>query len=344
MASAAIVFMHSWPFYYPAAERYAVAQLSATFGFFVDLFFILSGFVIACIYSERVGTRAGFASYMRRRVGRLVPLHLFMVAIAVAAGLMLERLGVRMNNAVDLSASCLASTAAMLHWLGACAGNAPNPQSWSVGAEMAMYLLFPLLLSLPRKALIGAAGLAALVLIASAAQDWMHLPGPLRALPSFILGMAAFEHRDWLARLPHAMAGLAVALFGLFVAAANGADSALTMAVVAATALLAISADMRGGARPALAIAPLGKLSYSIYLTHWLIIAAMLGGLGDRVLSLNPAAMGVLAIGSYVVVLAVSWASFRYFEHPLRTFIGGTAAPPPGGQTDDVALRFSRHP
>ena len=262
IASAAIMFLHSWPFYYPVAERAAVARASQGLGFFVDLFFVLSGFVIAHFYAGSVGTLAGFAAYMRRRVARLLPLHLATVALAVVAAATLQVWGVQMKNEIDLSPACVASTAALLHWAGGCVANPPNPQSWSVSAEMAMYLIFPLLLTLPGKALIGGVGLVGLVVAAPSVEDWMHLPGPLRALPSFILGLAAFEHREWLGKVrqrPLARCGPRRP----FRRSRGGPGGLVVAAVVRRPGWRSRPTCRRLRRGPA--IAPLGKFSYSIY-------------------------------------------------------------------------------
>lgn len=50
----------------------------------VDFFFVLSGFVIAHAYEEKLRTRMTFGAFMRRRVERLWPLYLGALAIAFA--------------------------------------------------------------------------------------------------------------------------------------------------------------------------------------------------------------------------------------------------------------------
>jgi peptidoglycan/LPS O-acetylase OafA/YrhL len=47
----------------------------------VDFFFVLSGFVIASVYQERIASAGALVRYVVRRVGRLYPLHLFMLAV-----------------------------------------------------------------------------------------------------------------------------------------------------------------------------------------------------------------------------------------------------------------------
>ena len=46
---------------------------------FVDFFFVLSGFVLAAAYGERLVQRFPIGRYMLLRLGRVYPLHLVMV-------------------------------------------------------------------------------------------------------------------------------------------------------------------------------------------------------------------------------------------------------------------------
>src|SRR3979409_173570 len=56
---------------------------------FVDFFFVLSGFVIAANYQQRLREGFGVGRFLLLRLGRLYPLHLFMLAAAVAVKLAL---------------------------------------------------------------------------------------------------------------------------------------------------------------------------------------------------------------------------------------------------------------
>ncbi len=49
----------------------------ANISLWVDFFFVLSGFVIAHAYLDRLRTGLGLGTFMVRRFARLYPLHLF---------------------------------------------------------------------------------------------------------------------------------------------------------------------------------------------------------------------------------------------------------------------------
>src|SRR5438128_7978147 len=51
---------------------------------FVDFFFVLSGFVISWNYAHRLDTPAGVMRFLVLRLGRVYPLHVFMLLCFVA--------------------------------------------------------------------------------------------------------------------------------------------------------------------------------------------------------------------------------------------------------------------
>ncbi|WP_417547980.1 acyltransferase family protein, partial [Marinobacter segnicrescens] len=50
---------------------------------FVDFFFVLSGFVMAYAYGDKIRGGMGFGEYVTLRLGRLYPLHLFTLMLWV---------------------------------------------------------------------------------------------------------------------------------------------------------------------------------------------------------------------------------------------------------------------
>lgn len=121
----------------------------------VDLFFVLSGFLITGLLVEEhlVTGRIALGAFWARRARRLLPaLLLLLAALAVAAALGAA------THAVDLRAlrdDALATIAYVANWHQLVAGQsyfaqfqAPSPlqHTWSLGIEEQFYVLWPLLL------------------------------------------------------------------------------------------------------------------------------------------------------------------------------------------------------
>ncbi|MFL5337706.1 MAG: acyltransferase family protein, partial [Geminicoccaceae bacterium] len=116
----------------------------------VDLFFVLSGFVIALNYGDRLAsgratpTRADIADFLFRRFARIYPLHLLILlgfAAYFGAAILLGSATVAEQD----PGYFLASLFLVQNWgfLHALKWNVP---AWSISTEACAYLLFPLLL------------------------------------------------------------------------------------------------------------------------------------------------------------------------------------------------------
>lgn len=119
----------------------------------VDLFFILSGFIMYHVYGhifrEKI-ERRDFWNYMRARFARLYPLHLTMLLFLIGVYIIfrskvdITQTPEVMQNILDLKAiptSLLLIQAWGMHL------EAPwNTASWSISVEWFLYLLFPLLI------------------------------------------------------------------------------------------------------------------------------------------------------------------------------------------------------
>jgi peptidoglycan/LPS O-acetylase OafA/YrhL len=90
IASVGIVVHHIVPFIDDGAGAEQLLMMSAPLAHFVDMFFVVSGFVIAFIYSNKIADSGSYASFMRKRVARLAPLHWATLAFFVVIGIALQ--------------------------------------------------------------------------------------------------------------------------------------------------------------------------------------------------------------------------------------------------------------
>lgn len=166
---------------------------------FVDLFFVLSGFVIAHAYLDKISTRRDMGRFFLLRLGRLYPLHIFMVALFVLFE-MAKTFVPGLVNAADPSfsgtneLSYLVSNALLLQAFLPPDTLSWNTPSWSISAEYLAYFLFAVAVLKQRKGiafwLLLAMVAAPLMLWMTSVQGMISAPGTgfLRAIYGFSVG------------------------------------------------------------------------------------------------------------------------------------------------------------
>lgn len=291
----------------------------------VDFFFLLSGFVIWLSWHQRLrdGDPASVVAFLHKRVARIWPLNLVMLAFAVALALLLATAD-KPDPAfpfAELPFHLLLvqnwGLPGMLRW---------NDPAWSISCELAAYLLFPLLAlaidwrRLPAPALIaiGAAMLLALHVI-MAGHSGLNIDtrrfGLARCLTEFGAGtiVAALFLRQPLL-LPWLLAAAAGVL-----AWSLGAPETLVAPATFAALLLVLALTSAAPLNPltARAIHYLGEISYATYLSHYLLWKAF------KLVAVNDiAAIPPWRIAVYLaLVLAASVALYHAVERPAQRWI-----------------------
>ena len=317
-----VLNLGGWP---PAAET-PLTALALRGYLMVDLFFVLSGFVMALAYEDWFVDRIDVETYARflwRRFTRLWPLHAFLILLLLAVQVLDGHIVVWWRMVV--------ANFAMIQAWGL--SETLNIPSWSLSTEWAAYMLFPALACLalrgPWGRTVGAAALAMATLVLAAslgAANPEGRRGPLdlydnysllplaRCIAGFTLGLVARRamHVEWLARRL-AYSGWAAAVAALLLPGlALGLPDwlAYPLLVLLVAALWAGSAGLsRFLARPG----PhrLGTWSYALYLVHVpLIHFWMAAGRPGPVLLAGAALLAAS--------LAAAAALHRFFEVPAR--------------------------
>jgi len=328
IAASAVVVLHYADYFKElAVGRFLVGHVWH-FNLFVDLFFVVSGYVIASQYMSRVDTPAAIGRFLWRRLARIYPLHLatltFYVMIALAAHLGLAS----GDNPARYPFSDLPAQLLLLH---AFDGDRLtfNFPSWSLSAEMFCYLLFPIMAAIAAghrrwilTFVIGAVVANSLwAALAGTAPwaEWINQGGAFRAVPAFVLGVTCHLYRNRLAQAPAIPGGLVIALIA-FMAFGWLLSPMGALAAVYAIALLAIQADCNGRATllSTLGLDRWAPLTYSCYMLH-IPVATVVISFGARLLHLDAGAGKlILAPIAIAVLAAASVASLRWFETPLR--------------------------
>lgn len=325
IAASGIVLTHSFRFLLPRAQRMET-DFGSGLSFFVDVFFVISGFVIAHVYANRIASWRDFGRFIQRRIGRLMPLHLITFGASIAMFAAAAALNFHVDNAPTLSFECLSTAALLLHAVIICGGNIPNGVSWSISAEMLMYLLFPIFIFIGNRLKYGLIGLFVVALVAAydhyeGMHNWIDLDA-FRAFPAFVLGIVLQRSRPLLAAIPHAWGWAIVSTVLLVVGSFFGWSFAVLLMLAYLCATLALAADCTGPANPTVArLAPLGQLTYGIYMIHLLVITTLVNGIGDKLLKLPVGRLSIVLIVSYAIIGMLSLASFKYVEGPARRWI-----------------------
>lgn len=298
----------------------------------VDLFFVISGFIMMLVSDPAVGRESKPGVFLLRRVQRIVPLYWFYTLLLAAGSLAIPSLLRWTTVTPDLlltslffipAAHPVSGTVQPLISVG-----------WTLQYEMYFYLCFVAVLGLKTGARV-----VAMALFFSALMIVTAVTGRGTAVLTFIANPIVFEfvagmavywifRRGWVTRRSAVVAGVALPvvlwLFGSGVAAplgevldqrwlrpvAWGVPAALVFVLGLALR------DVPGAAGRALR--HLGDASYSLYLSHVFVAAAL--GMVWAALGHQPsAAFGVLVVVPCCIAAAL--VSYRLIERPLGAVV-----------------------
>jgi peptidoglycan/LPS O-acetylase OafA/YrhL len=198
----------------------------------VDLFFVLSGYVIAQAYEPRLRAGMTFRKFVELRIVRIFPL--FLVGLVLGLGRAAGALAIGDERAIDPASLAVytAFNAVLLPVPADLTSIFPlNSPAWSLSLELFVNLLFAFaLFRWRRPALVAICGIGASLLVEGALSNgdlnlgvtWgTYLPGLGRALWGFFAGVI-------LARLPVLRLGRTASIWALVIA------SGLLVALLAA--------------------------------------------------------------------------------------------------------------
>ncbi|TDH37875.1 acyltransferase [Pseudohoeflea suaedae] len=299
----------------------------------LDMFFIMSGFLIFEHYRDMDLSGRGSLRFLGKRLARLYPLHIITLSIFVAFAVLVH-LGVFHSEGAhtryDLSA--LPANLLLVQAWGFTDELTFNYVSWSLSGEWFAYLLFPALLLVFRRA--GLAGLLAVLLAAIIGLEWSDRNaqitedfwyvtrawGAYRVGADFVMGaiLCAIVHRFRApaGSQPIAWGTLVLVFWAMFA----DADIYLTLGLFAVAITFAAFADRTGTDRTRWLepLMPFAAVSFGIYMWHpvvelfaySLIWKRLLGG-GD-----------IVAFWLYIplpmmAAVVVSLVSARYLERPM---------------------------
>lgn len=316
----------------------------------VDVFFVLSGFLITRLIVAELG--AGTFSLVRfyeRRARRLLPALLVMLAVtSVAASVMLLPAEFTQFMRSAAAASLFVSNIWFAHTVADYFGHAaefhPLLHTWSLGVEEQFYLVAPLVFLWVAKVrpnalstVVAAITVASFILSISVSARWPAFSYYLPFCRAFELGLGALLAIA-MANQPLRVPGRSVAVqqfaapLGLMMIALSAfvldptvpfPGAAALVPTLGAVLIIASGAGGRGVVTKALSWRPfvfLGLISYSLYLWHWPVLSFARIGYAEAAL---PPEVTLMAVAVGFVASVLSW---RFVERPFRKGVSSRSA------------------
>lgn len=302
----------------------------------VDLFFILSGFVLWYNYAPRLRERglAEAGPFLWRRIARIWPLHAVILGVFVALALLLLATG---RDTSDYPFAELPLHLLLMQNWGLTAELSWNHPAWSISCEWAAYLLFPIaaialhwekwrsgaLLIVLCGLLASMYGLSLVFGLTSLGADIPHFGVP-RCIIEF--GAGTILSALWLrwrsgSRLPALISAL-IALGGLGLYLAIDAEPlSIFLGFAALTLFLALSSGWARNPLNGRLLHMLGTISYATYLVHT-ILFKMFKLLFVR----NPDDVPLSSLAAYLVLtLIMSAILYNLVERPAQRWMNRAA-------------------
>ena len=312
----------------------------------VDVFFVISGYLITSIILEGFDKeRFSIVEFYERRARRILPA-LFLV---MATSLVLGYLTLMPDEFKNLGQSLVATTLFSNNVLLAMTANywdlagefKPLLHTWSLGVEEQYYALFPLfLLFAHRRGMVRVSGLVtamtigsffACLLLMKVSPTFGFYSLPTRAWEILIGALASIALRKD-RFFPTASAGICDCLSGagiLLIAASvfildAEHSSGWHLLIPTTGAALVIMCSGRGTCTNSFlgssVLVYVGLMSYSIYLWHQPVFAFL------RIYSIEKPGLAIMGVGM-LIVLVLSYLSWRYVERPFRDHASVTRIP-----------------
>ncbi|MFJ4066657.1 acyltransferase family protein [Pseudomonas sp. NPDC089996] len=294
----------------------------------VDVFFVISGFIITALLTEP-GSKIHLPSFYINRIKRIVPAYAIMLAVVslVSAILFLsadfEFFRQSLRSAALFTSNHYFSSFGS--YFAPRAEELPLLHTWSLAIEMQFYLFFPMmLLCLPP-----AWRLQTLSLLTAGLFLWggIKVSGGEQAsayfsllarMPEFLLGgvvAVGLRHREMPVQLAVVLGLLGAALLTISFVLIDNSQFPGYWSVLPCVGAALVIAARRGPVNRLLSIPVLvwiGGISYSLYLWHWPVLAFIRYYVGQY--ELSEGWLLVALVASFVL----AWLSCRFIEQPAR--------------------------
>jgi peptidoglycan/LPS O-acetylase OafA/YrhL len=299
----------------------------------VDIFFVISGFLITGILTRELDQRRfSLRAFYERRIRRIFPALIVVLFATLVLGWlwMLPAAYAQLSADVFASAAFFANIALLLQsgYFDVASASKPLLHLWSLGIEEQFYLAWPLILMLAARTRFGIVAAVSVIGIASFALNVALIgsnPVATFYLPftrGWELLAGAALACGW-AHIPQtgASSNLRASAGALLIAAAAGVLDTKSVfpgwwaALPVTGAALLLSAPAAWGCRHVLASPALvwvGRISYPLYLWHWPLLVFF------GIIKFAPLTLleRELTIG---LSFGLAWLTYRFVETPFRS-------------------------
>lgn len=313
----------------------------------VDLFFILSGFVMALTYMSKflIKSDSTYSTFLYKRFARLYPLYIFLLFVYIG---LFQVLPLAKHN---LSFNAIFLNIVMIQpWFS---GPVIIPTSWSLSSEISMYILFPLFVRLLffskawyQKIFILFFSIFVLFLISSHRSAFLNLEqsdfyGPLdlwsgpavliKCFSEFLLGMLIYTIMDKYdlykilkntKNIKIITSAISILLMGLLIFTKNR-DIFIVMIMMTLVYLLIYDKGVVSQFLSSKYIYKLGLWSYSIYLIHPMPLMGVFRIYSEKIMhSIHiPFVHALSFLMMFFLMIFLSFLSFRFIELPAKNYL-----------------------
>lgn len=316
--------------------------------YLVSFFFVLSGFVMVHTYGQRLATTDQFKQFFITRTFRLYPLHVSVLLLAIALEVMklgAEHAGIAFNQpsftGQRAPQEIIPNLLLLQSWWPGFNPQSYNFPAWSISVEYYIYMIFAgILLCTPRIATLIFL-MISIMATACLCLGFGYLMEPaLQGLSCFFAGVMTYQlyqviHNKRIPRWLHTaleVVGICLTVSVLV----SDIDHKQIILMLVFCALMLIFSFEGGGISTLLKAPPfekLGALSYSIYMTHAMVLFALTLAMllvgkvtGYTIVTYAAAAPGpmlsfhngvadnFLLIGLLIIIVGISAVSHRLIE------------------------------
>jgi peptidoglycan/LPS O-acetylase OafA/YrhL len=294
----------------------------------VDLFFVISGFVMVYSSRDHFGSPVSVLPFIRRRIARIAPIYWATTALF----LMVSFSGFAPVNSALPGWPEIGASLAFIPWRSASGLVQPvYSLGWTLNYEMLFYALFASALRFRRS--IAVPGLCvALFAMAMAGRlvpgDWTILwfwtrPIILTFALGMLVGLMAIEGMRPTRRMAYGFAAAAILLFVLRPLLPPPFDERLIIFGLPGALLVLAALGLSGRSvaedRTRL-LSRLGDASYALYLLHPFALRGVAVTLGQIWPTIPPLVFLAIGLSAACALALVVW---RYFERPLTRALQG---------------------